>query len=87
MIQHWHVNAMRVTITTHALILSGKNIQTSLSTELYTPPEPTSFPLVDDLPSTDTQEPFNDSWGGSAARLAVVLAGVSPAGVVPHLAP
>ena len=25
--------------------------------------------------------------GGSAARLAVVLAGVNPAGVVPHLAP
>src|SRR5262249_53323952 len=46
--------------------LSGKNIQTSLFTELYTPPQPTSFPLVDDLPSTDTQEPFNDSWGGNA---------------------
>jgi putative transposase len=25
-----------------------------------------SFPLVDDLPSTDTQEPCNDSWGGNA---------------------
>jgi hypothetical protein len=37
-----------------------------------------------DTPSVDY---VMDAIGGGAARLAVVLAGVNPAGVVPHLAP